>query len=108
GWGNSKQRSMSSGEKGGTNNTWNSGSSHDTKQQAREVLTVDELLSLPTRQAIVFPGWGMRPVTTWLLRWFEELQLWERPGLITRCWRGCTMLCLSVLMFCGMAFLAWY
>ncbi len=58
---------------GGDNSGWNR---NDSWQQApRELLKPEEVLSLPPRIALTFPGGGVPPVCTRLVRYFEEPRL---------------------------------
>ena len=67
---------------GGSNNGW---SNTDSWQQSpRELLKPEEVMVLPPRIAITFPGFGLPPVCTRLIRYFEEPHLGqgERPGIL--------------------------
>jgi type IV secretion system protein VirD4 len=75
-WSEGTQPTTGGGSNYGSNANWG--------QQARKLLTKDEVLSLPPRTAITFVP-GMRPIMTTLLRYYEEKpSLWRRPGLIRR------------------------
>jgi type IV secretion system protein VirD4 len=72
GWSRSSQGGSYSG---GSNSGWNS---NDSWQQApRELLKPEEVLALPPRIALTFPGGGVPPVCTRLVRYFEEPRLAE-------------------------------
>jgi type IV secretion system protein VirD4 len=58
---------------GGSNNGWNSNESW--QQAPRELLKPEEILGLPPLIAITFPGGGVPPVCTRLVRYFEEPRL---------------------------------
>jgi type IV secretion system protein VirD4 len=107
GWGRSTGDQMS--VDGGIHNktSINRGRSQDTKQQARDVLTIDELMSLDPRVAITFPGFGgLRPLCTYLMRYYEEPELTgSRTGGF---FRALKTLLLSMILFAGMCGLAWF
>ncbi len=90
---NSGSSSGSSGfsSNAGDNQGW---SSNDNWQQGpRELLTPDEVLRIPPRYAITFPGGGVAPVLTYMLRYFEEPWLYQRSGgLISRFTAACRTL----------------
>jgi type IV secretion system protein VirD4 len=69
---------------GSTNTGWSEGES--LKQAPRELLKPEEILTLPPRTAITFPGGGTAPVCTNLVRYFEEPGLFKpaRGGLFAR------------------------
>ncbi len=70
GW---SQGSQGGSYSGGNNSGWNS---NDSWQQApRELLKPEEVLALPPLVAITFPGGGVPPVCTRLVRHFEEPRL---------------------------------
>ena len=70
GWSRSSQGGSYSG---GSNSGWNS---NDSWQQLRaELLKPEEVLALPPLVAITFPGGGVPPVCTRLVRRFEEPRL---------------------------------
>jgi type IV secretion system protein VirD4 len=72
GWSQSTQGSSQSG---GSNTGW---STNDSWQQSpRELLKPEEVLGLPPLTAISFPGGGVPPVCTRLVRYFEEPRLVE-------------------------------
>jgi type IV secretion system protein VirD4 len=58
---------------GGSNSGWNSNESW--QQAPRELLKPEEVLALPPLIAISFPGGGVPPVCTRLVRYFEEPRL---------------------------------
>jgi len=70
GWSQSGQGTSTSG---GSNTGWNRNESW--QQAPRELLKPEEVLALPPLIAITFPGGGVPPVCTRLVRYFEE------PGL---------------------------
>jgi type IV secretion system protein VirD4 len=70
GWSQSAQGGSTSG---GSNNGWNSNESW--QQAPRELLKPEEVISLPPLIAISFPGGGVPPVCTRLVRHFEEPRL---------------------------------
>src|SRR6516165_12767295 len=75
GWSESHE---STSRSGGTNRGW---SANDNWQQApRELLKPEEVLALPPRLAITFPGGGTPPVLTRLVRYFEEPGLFKPAG----------------------------
>jgi type IV secretion system protein VirD4 len=85
---------------GGSNKGWSKTDS--LKQAPRELLKPEEILnSLPPRTAITFPGGGMPPVCTNLVRYFEEPGLF-RPnkgkGVIARMWDAVRTLFSSALI----------
>jgi type IV secretion system protein VirD4 len=89
-WSESTQPSTGGGSNSGASTNWG--------QQARKLLTPDEVLALPPRTAITFVP-GMRPIRTTLLRYYEEkASLWRKPGLIRRSLDACAMLVVSFAM----------
>lgn len=72
GW---SQGSQGGSFSGGSNTGW---STNDSWQQIpRELLKPEEVLALPPLTAITFPGDGVPPVATRLIRYFEEPRLAE-------------------------------
>jgi type IV secretion system protein VirD4 len=61
-----RDASSSSGSSGG----WSENSNWD--QRERELLKVDEVMTLSPRVAITFPGLGMRPILSWMIRHYES------------------------------------
>jgi len=90
GWSKGSQGSTDSG---GSNQGWNN---NDSWQQApRELLKPEEVLALPPLIAISFPGGGVPPVCTRLVRYFEEPRLAELAsgeGLLSRVRAACRTL----------------
>jgi type IV secretion system protein VirD4 len=99
-----------SGSSGGSNSGWSEGhqgtsysggastgwSSTDTWQQApRELLKPEEVLALPPLVAITFPGGGVPPICTRLVRYFEEPRLAKLAsggGRLSRVLAACRVL----------------
>jgi type IV secretion system protein VirD4 len=114
GWGRSggsnsgwSQGSQGGSYSGGSNSGWNS---NDSWQQApRELLKPEEVLGLPPRIAITFPGGGVPPVCTRLVRHFEEprlAQLANGGGLIARVRAACGTLVRSAAVLAAALLLA--
>jgi type IV secretion system protein VirD4 len=97
GWSRGGSRSRSQGrdytETGGT--SWNESSNWN--QMARRILKPEEIMALSPRTAITFPGGGMPPVMTTLIRWFEEPWLLKRRGWLRRQWEAFGVLVGSLL-----------
>ncbi len=96
GW--SEGRDMS--KSGGTN--WGSSSSVSHRQLPRELLKPDEVLRLPPRLAISFPGGGCDPVPTELTPYFLEPKLFRRQGLLGR-FRAALRTLLGSALFLGIS-----
>ncbi len=58
----------------------------------------EEVLALPPRLAITFPGGGLPPVATTLVRSFEEPGLFQRPGWLSRLRAACRTLAGSAVL----------
>jgi type IV secretion system protein VirD4 len=103
-WNRGGSRSASQGhgynESRGT--SWNE--TRSWSQSPREIFKPEEITTLPPRTAISFPGGGMAPVVTTLLRWFEEPWLTKKRGWLSRQWAAAIILFRSVvfaiLMIC--------
>jgi type IV secretion system protein VirD4 len=95
GWSQGAQSSSSST---GINRSWQTSS--NWQQAPRELLKPEEILTLPPRWAITFPGGGVPPVLTHLVRYFEEPALFQRRagGLISRFRAACRTLIGSILL----------
>jgi type IV secretion system protein VirD4 len=84
---------------GGSNRGW--GTNTSWQQAPRELLKPEELLNgLSPRCAITFPGPGIAPVLTRMVRYFEEPGLYRRRGfgLIARFLAACRTLIGSVIL----------
>ena len=55
---------------------------------ARKLLKPEEVMTLPPRIAITFPGGGMPAVVTKLIRYYEEPQLMKGRGWFRRQWKA--------------------
>src|SRR5262249_21995330 len=96
GWSESTRDTTRSG---GSNKGWSNTDS--LKQAPRELLKPEEVLMLPPRTAITFPGGGMPPVCTNLVRYFEEPGLFKPAkdkGVIARTWEALGTLVRSALI----------
>ncbi len=93
-------------QSGGRNSGW---SSNEGWQQApRELLKPEEVLALPPRLAITFPGGGLPPVATTLVRYFEEPGVFRPRGWLSRLRAACRTLAGSALLLAsGIALAAW-
>jgi len=100
GW---SQSSQGSGTSGGSNTGWNSNESW--QQAPRELLKPEEVLALPPLTAITFPGGGVPPVCTRLVRYFEEPRLAKLAsggGWLSRVQAACrTMIGSAVILTAG-------
>jgi len=79
GWNSGTNRQLSSGQID-SNTGYSTGSNAGWQQQLRHVFTPDELMALPPRVALTFIP-GMRPVASYLLRYYEEKKLFRRSFL---------------------------
>lgn len=80
----SRSRSTSSGAKqGGGSTTYSHTTNSNWQQQARKLLKPEEVVALDPRTAITFTP-GVRPISTTLLRYFEEPRLGVRRGHLGR------------------------
>jgi type IV secretion system protein VirD4 len=104
GWSQSGQGGSYSG---GNNTGWNR---NDSWQQApRELLKPEEVLALPPRIAITFPGGGVPPVCTKLVRYFEEPRLAKLAnggGWLSRVRAACGTLIRSAIILAAVLLLA--
>jgi len=86
GWGNSGGRNnsastgaQSASQSQGSNSGWSS--NENWQQISRELLKPDEIMTLSPRWAITFPGGGVRPIATYVVRYFENPKLFRPIGL---------------------------
>jgi type IV secretion system protein VirD4 len=82
----------------GVNANHSTGSSENWAQAPRELLKPEEVLTLPPRAAITFPGAGLPPVATSMIRYFEEPGLFKGGGRLPRLLAACRTLAKSVLL----------
>jgi type IV secretion system protein VirD4 len=85
----------------GTNRGW--GTSTNWQQAPRELAKPEELLTLDPRIAITFPGFGIPPVATRTVRFFEEPALFTRRsgGIISRFRAACRTLVGATILLAG-------
>lgn len=107
-WGWSEGTQGSSNNSGGSNRGWNTGESW--QQAPRELLKPEEVLALPPLTAITFPGGGVPPVVTRLVRYFEEPRLAELAnggGFFSRVRAACrTLVCSAIILGAGIVLAA--
>jgi type IV secretion system protein VirD4 len=85
-----------SSRSGGSNTGW---STNENWQQApRELLKPEEVLTLPPRLAITFPGGGVPPVATTLVPHFQEPGLFKPLGWLSRLRAACGTLARSAVL----------
>jgi type IV secretion system protein VirD4 len=75
--GGSRQTSTGQSSSQSTGSSWNENA--NWQQHGRKLLKPEEVLALPPRTAITFTP-GVLPVCTTLVRYFEEGELFRRPG----------------------------
>ena len=98
------QSSTSSGaSSSSTSSTYSRNSNRNWQQQKRELLQPDEVMNLSPRTAITLTP-GLRPILTTLIRYFEEPQLFRRPGWTQRVTAACrTFIASAVLLAIAIA-----
>lgn len=106
GWG--RNQSTSSGGHGSQSygTSQSGGSSSDHKQQTRELLKPDEVLTLDPRVAIILTP-GVRPIWSRLLRYYEEKELfrnnwWKQTFAAVKIFLRAAALLLLVLLFASL------
>jgi type IV secretion system protein VirD4 len=81
----------------GINSGW--GTNRGWQQAPRELLKPEEILTLPSLWTITFPGPGMAPVLTQMVRYFDAPGLFRRgSGLFARFFAACRTLLGSILV----------
>lgn len=96
-WGTSTQNTQgihptsSRGRSGNSNSNW--------QQQARKLLKPEEVIALPPRTAITFTP-GMAPISTTLLRYYEEFASSGKESRVARIWAAARALVFASVL-CG-------
>ena len=102
----SRSRSSSGDAKQGSSTTYQHSTSSNWQQQARRLLKAEEVVALPPQTAITFTP-GVRPISTTLLRYYEEPRLGIRPGRVGRACAAVGTLAASVFISLLFIFNAW-